>query len=201
MGYPKIKIFDRRLIERTIQNLDNYKGNFEFTHLINSLLTLIVLPHEYNKRGYLHINTSFLKEKVFRIKGISGFFIEREELTDENGSTYQQKRLTLKSNKFKIKNEKKLLLDELLRKLRNGITHHNIRPVRDNYIESQSENSYWKGVIIRNYPNDKDALGWNDKFTIEVYFSYEGLKTFSKFVANKYLKNIDNLNNQDCLLS
>lgn len=190
MGYPKIKTFDRRLIERTIQNIDNYNGNFEFTHLINSLLTLIVLPHEYYDRGYLHLNTLFLQEKVFEIEEIKDFFIGCEELTDEKNTDYHQKRLALKSNKFNIKNEKELLLEELLRRFRHGIAHHNIRPTRYDDIQSQSENSYWKGVIIRNYPEDKDGLKWNDNFTLEVYLNYEDLKTFSKFVAQKYLENI-----------
>lgn len=199
MGYPKIKKFDKRLIERTIQNLDDYKGNFEFTHLINSLLTLIVLPHEYCKRGHLHlINDSFLKQKVFEVKEIKDFFIGCKELTTEDDVNYNQERLILKSGKL-AKNKNKLSLDQLLRKLRNGIAHHNIRPARNDDIRSQSENSYWKGVIIRSYRSgthgEKDASDWNENFTIEVYFDYQDLKTFSKFIAQKYLENIRDGNN------
>jgi hypothetical protein len=194
MGYPTINTFDKRLIERTIQNLDNYDGNFEFTHLINSLLTLIVLPHEYYNRGYLRLDTSFLNQKVFEIGEIRNFFIGWEELTDESDNSYHQKRITLKSNTFKIKIEEELLLDELLRKLRHGIAHHNIRPAQNDDIQSRPENSYWKGVIIRSYRSgpdgEKDALEWNEKFKIEVYFDYQGLRTFSKFVAQQYLKNV-----------
>ncbi len=202
MGYPKINTFDKRLIERTIRNLDDYRGQFEFTHLINSLLTLIVLPHEYYKRKYFDLNSSFLKDRVLEIKEIKDFFIGSVELVDENGDVYNQKRLILKSTKFKIKDANNLLLDELLRRLRHGIAHHNIRPARDEFYESQSEKSYWKGVVIRCYPSqknsdDKDALGWNENFTIEVYLNYEDLKTFSKVIANKYLKNIEEFNNQD----
>ena len=197
MGYPKIKKIDKRLIERTIQNLDSYKGNFEFTHLINSLLNLIVLPHEYCKRGYLYlINNSFLKQRVFEISEIKDLFIGQIELTTEDDVNYNQERLILKSGTF-VKNKNKLSLDDLLRKLRNGITHHNIRPARYNNTQSQSENSYWKGVIIRSYKNgsqgEKDAAKWNDNYTIEVYFDYNDLRTFSKFIAQKYLENIQDL--------
>ncbi|MHA1206865.1 MAG: HEPN family nuclease [Candidatus Hodarchaeales archaeon] len=192
MGYPKIEIFDKLLIERTIQNIDHYSGNFEFTHLINSLLALIVLPHEYCKRGHLRlINDSFLKKKVFEIEEIKDLFLGCVELTNENDISYSQKHLILKSNNFNIKNENELLLVDLLRKLRNGIAHYNIRPARYNHTGSQHENSYWKGVIIRNYPEDNDGLKWNDNFTIEVYLNYEDLKRFSKFIAQKYLDNCE----------
>ena len=194
MGYPKITIFDKCLIERTIQNLDNYKGDYEFTHLINSLLTLIVLPHEYYEREYYNLDTTFLDEKISDINEIKAFFIGAENLNDENNNNYSQKRLILKSCTFREKSNDDLSLKELLRRLRHGIAHHNIKPTRDDN-KSNSEKDDWKGVIIRCYPTEKgsenkNALEWNDKFTLEVYFSYEDLKTFSKYVANKYIENI-----------
>lgn len=54
MGLPSsVEYFDISFIKRTSRNLKNYKGHFEFTMLLNSLLGLVVVPHERkDKKGF-----------------------------------------------------------------------------------------------------------------------------------------------------
>jgi hypothetical protein len=46
MGLPSVEHFDISFVMRTLENLKNYRGNYEFTMLLNSLLGLIVVPNE-----------------------------------------------------------------------------------------------------------------------------------------------------------
>jgi hypothetical protein len=50
MGYPTIDKFDIKFIERTKQNVKDYDKQNKFTHLINSLVGLIFIPNEFNKK-------------------------------------------------------------------------------------------------------------------------------------------------------
>ncbi|WP_161805860.1 HEPN family nuclease [Pedobacter sp. Hv1] len=51
MGYPTIDQFDIKFIERTKQNVASFSGPNKFTHLLNSLIGLIFVPHEFNNKG------------------------------------------------------------------------------------------------------------------------------------------------------
>jgi hypothetical protein len=50
MDYPSVNDFDKNFIKRTIENLDGKVKN-TFTHLLNSLLGLIILPRQWNLQG------------------------------------------------------------------------------------------------------------------------------------------------------
>ena len=66
MGYPATDVFDIKFIERTRQNLEEFKGTNNFTNLINNLIGLIFIPHEYNNKG-LRKSLGFLNKKVSEI--------------------------------------------------------------------------------------------------------------------------------------
>ena len=71
-------------------------------------------------------------------------------------------------------------LKVFLRKIRNGLAHQNIEPV--------NKNGVFCGVIIRNYYTD--AKKTQD---LEVEFNRRELEEFALFIADEYLKRIDEL--------
>lgn len=64
MGYPTIQNFDIVFVKRTLENTENYNGEYTFTMLVNSLLGLIILPNEYNIKGLRNYKFDFLNQSV-----------------------------------------------------------------------------------------------------------------------------------------
>ena len=100
MGEIKNEIFDIEFIARTKNVIQEYKGTYNITLLLNCLLGLIILPSEYYKR----------RARIFFEKDISEF----KELKGllENATFNPTKR---KNN--------------LIKKVRNGVSHQQIECV------------------------------------------------------------------------
>lgn len=174
MASPSIQYFDISFIERTLENLKKYEGKYDFTMLLNSLLGLLIVPNECNIKQK-SFEYPFLKKKVNNFSKLRDVFkIKLYIFLDEKGREIEQ-------NKFKWlgANNKELdidaiALEDLLKRIRNGIAHFGITPVK--------EDALWKGVIIKN--------SVKGKINMEIYLDKEELKIFALFIAEKYIETI-----------
>ncbi len=98
--------FPRCFMKRTQKNLESYKGNYEATQLIDSLLGFLIVP----------------KEKLFEKIPITPL---NELCTTEwgNVSTWLPQEI-----KCDLGHEHRLTLRQLVRKLRNAVAHCHIQP-------------------------------------------------------------------------
>lgn len=158
MGIP-VGQYDKEIIRRTKELIESYEGEYTITLLMNSLLSLIVLPKEYSKDR----NMTFLKESINDVEVIKNIiskkgFIFKEGVTNEKGMP-------------SVPNPRDL--DNLLRKIRNGISHQHITPI-------SSGLNKWTGVIFKDYnPNHSQGL--------HIEFSIAELKIFALYIADSYL--------------
>lgn len=93
------KEFIKEIAERTKENLENYQGKYDVTHLINSAVGLIMIPHAkcYNK-----IENSFVSPKILEIL-----------------------RNSIRKNSY-LEDGECIELRDLIKHIRNGIAHSNI---------------------------------------------------------------------------
>jgi hypothetical protein len=158
MGIP-LGQYDKEIIRRTKELIESYEGEYKITLFMNSLLSLIVLPKEYSKER----NMKFLKELITEVDVIRNIiskngFIFKEGVTNEKG-------------KPSVPNPRNL--DNLLRKIRNGISHQHITPV-------SSALNKWTGVIFKDYDS-------NHTQGLHIEFTIAELKIFALYIANSYL--------------
>ena len=180
MGYPTIDKFDIKFIERTKANVRSFKSPNKFTHLINSLLGLIFIPNEFNKKGKRKYKIDFLNKPISEFEQLSKIFTGQSNLTDEQFQPFIQEKFYFKNNRNIEQSTDNTTVGELLRLFRNGIAHQNIIPV--------AEGDYWKGIIVRNYRNKKDEK--NKDYNFETYLNQNELRLFATFIADEYIKNI-----------
>lgn len=76
MGYPTIDKFDIKFIERTKQNVTEFDKPNKFTHLINSLVGLVFIPNEFNKKSNRTYKIDFLNKPISEL-GISPALLYR----------------------------------------------------------------------------------------------------------------------------
>jgi hypothetical protein len=165
MGSIKNETFDIQFIERTKKIIENYKGTYNITLLLNCLLGLIVLPSEFYKRK----SRNFFDVEIDKIQ-------ELDELTVN---------IYFKPTKRKRDNtwvEDKKSLKNLIKKVRNGVSHQQIECVDDNGL--------WDRVIIRDF-----NLYNNNNLELEISWTPKQLKIFALFVADSYLYEINKLDN------
>jgi len=179
MGYPTIDKFDIKFIERTKANVKSFKSPNKFTHLINSLLGLIFIPNEFNKKGTRKYKIDFLNNFISDYKELTGIFTGQVELMDEDNNLFMQHKFCYKTKNIEQSIETTTVGD-LLRLFRNGIAHQNIVPIADG--------AYWKGIIVRNYKNQKDEK--NGDFNFETFLNQKELRLFATFIANQYIQNV-----------
>lgn len=175
MGYPIVNNFDKNFIERTIENLEKDVPN-TYTQLLNSLLGLIVLPRQWNRQGRR-------ATEYFNIP-----LDECEELRFLANTTYytndENVNIEIKKLEYKGHIDEVVTLKKTIDRLRHVIAHQGLRPTKDG--------TRWEGVIFRSYYNDDQTSEWNDDYNLQMYLTQEELKTFTLFVANKYLEEINN---------
>ncbi len=180
MGYPTLQNFDIVFIRRTIDNLDRYDGENDFSMLLNSLLGLILLPNEYNIKEKRKFSFEFLNQSIDNFSEIRSIFntSEIEFSCDGERSSLRNKFswLTRSKNEILIT---KITLGQFLRRLRNGIAHFGIIPTKNG--------EDWEGVIIRNHSKDSRGVLFCD---FEIYFKKNELKTFAKFIGKKYIDTV-----------
>ncbi len=108
MGIPAGK-YDIELIKRTKKLLKTYEGNFNLTLLMNCLLSLIVLPQQYNARirklPFMNDELNEIAEIQFVLNS-TGFFFDRRNFNND--------------------------LKNLLNRIRNGIAHQRIEAISEN---------------------------------------------------------------------
>jgi len=154
------------LIYRTKENLENYKGPYEITQLINSALGLIILPYE-----------KIIKKnpKDRNCQGTQG---------NTSGKWWNKKvsqipELSFLNNKIGY-NDYNQFLDITVAKIRHGLAHQNIHFVNNN-------NKIEK-IIIWNCP-----LG-NKPKDLEIEFETGEFRDFVLYIANSYIQaHIDDL--------
>jgi hypothetical protein len=165
MGSIKNETFDIQFIERTKKIIENYEGTYNITLLLNCLLGLIVLPSEFYKRK----SRNFLDIEIDKIQEI-------QDLTENIlfNPTKRKRNNTWVEDKKSLKN--------LIKKVRNGVSHQQ--------IECVDENGRWDRVIIRDFNTYN-----NDNLELEVSWTPNQLKMFALFVADSYLYEINKLDN------
>lgn len=173
MGYPTINNFDKNIISRTISNLD---ANVEhtFTHLLNSLLGLIILPRQWNIQGRRTID--YFNKPLSEYPELN-YFDDVTRFTNDDGKEVETTVL-----EFKQAAEDPTTLKKVIDKLRHSIAHQAIRPTKDG--------GQWEGVIFRNYQNDEATASWTNEYDFQMYLTQEKLNHFARFIANKYLEAI-----------
>jgi hypothetical protein len=125
MGAIPNNNFDTHFIARTRKIIDGYKGTYNITLLLNCLLGLIVLPSEFYGRQ----SRTFFETEIANIP----------ELNDiVNGITFNP---TKRKNGSWIADKKNLR--NLIKKVRNGVSHQQIECVDDN--------GKWDRVVIRDF--------------------------------------------------
>lgn len=173
MGYPTIGQFDKQFISRTINNLDAKVEN-TYTHLVNSLLGLIILPRQWNIQGKR--TPEFFNKKLDDMKELN-FLKEVTTYTDEKEVNHEIAKLT-----FRGKEYNEITLKDIIDKLRHSIAHQSIRPTQ--------EGNDWKGKIFRSYANDSFAVEWKDNYSLQLYLTQSELQTLVLLVAQRYLAEI-----------
>lgn len=164
MGSIKNETFDIQFIERTKEVIENYKGTYNITLLLNCMLGLIVLPSEFYKRK----SRNFFDVEIDKIQEI-------QDLTKNIlFNPTKRKKNTWVEDKRSLKN--------LIKKIRNGVSHQQ--------IECVDENGRWDKVIIRDFNTYN-----NDNLELEVSWTPTQLKIFALFVADSYLYEINKLHN------
>ena len=172
MGYPKIANFDKTIIRRTKQNLENYSGSSDFTFLLSQCLALIILPIEFYKKG-ARMEYDFLKNKVDRNQRLKSIFDCTRDvaLQNEDGSTTKRKKAEFKTNQGKKKTTSDVDIQELFFKIRNSIAHWGVTPVKSG--------DHWVGIILKNVNKKKIT-------TMDVYVAESELKELCIYVGEKW---------------
>ena len=172
MGYPPISKFDKLVLERTLYNLENYNGNYDFTFLLSQCLSLLILPNEFYKKGR-KLRYDFLRTNVNKINALDGIISNKtiNIYLESEGQISREKSIFF-SYKGNIKDAESILLSELINKIRNGIAHWGITPIE--------ENNKWSGVIIKNYNGRIN--------TMDIYLSEEDLKKLCVYIAKKWIQ-------------
>lgn len=137
--------FPKDFLERTLSIVENYNGEYEVTNLINCCLGLIIIPKQ-RLIDTLPDYTFSDNDKTFKID---------------------------KSNLKLIKN-RDFSLKNVLRQIRNGLTHAR--------IEQKTLHNRIIGIRISDRYNENS----DDNFIIEL--TTDELKEFSLKLANKFIE-------------
>jgi len=111
MGYPTIDKFDIKFIKRTKTNVKSFDHPNTFTHLINSLIGLIFVPHEFHKKGRRKYKIDFLNEAISNYQILVNIFSGTIKLFNEQGKVFTQKKSSIKMIKMKRKQSMKQQLE------------------------------------------------------------------------------------------
>jgi hypothetical protein len=169
MGYPTISQFDKNFIARTIENLNGDVKN-TYTHLVNSLLGLVILPRQWNVLGKR--TPEFFNYKVIDCIDLL-FLSEVTTFSDEKSVSHEISKL-----EFRGKEYEEITLKDVIDKLRHSIAHQSIRPTQ--------EEDKWRGIIFRSYPNDLIAAQWGDNYSLQLYLTESELRKLVLFIAERY---------------
>jgi hypothetical protein len=177
MGYPTINKFDVKFIERTNEILTTYDGNNDFTLLINSLLGLIFIPHEFQNKGH-NFKVKFLKKSISEYEKLTDIFSGVVQLTNEVGGVFEQKKFYYKPKDIE-QTIHTTTIGCLLKLFRNAIAHQNIIPV--------AEGENWHGIVVKNYKNSAEKK--KNNFNFEAFLTQKDVQVLSTLISDEYLLN------------
>lgn len=179
MGYPSTDVFDIKFIERTKKNLEDFNGDNNFTNLINSLVGLIFIPHEYNNKGRRK-NLQFLKLKISEIEDLKTIFTFQSIDVKVDGRVEKFPKFQYRKGGRNL-NLENIEVQDLLRLVRNSIAHANLIPF--------GEDNVWSGIIMKNFQDKKKEK--KDKYNFITVLRRKELKTFAIIISNLYLKEVN----------
>lgn len=160
---------DIDFVKRTQRIIKEYKGNLEYSLLINCMLGLILLPFEVNKQK----NLPFLQRDIDDIEIIRSIF-KKDKTKIFNPTTYN------KQNKAYEAAPKNLLV--FLNHLRNSIAH--ISNAVPNNKDGEWISVRLKDINIRN----------NSNVELEITIDKEDLNIFAMFLSNEYINAMEEIN-------
>lgn len=167
MGYPNVVDFDVEIMKRTYMNIENRNITNTFTHILNSMMGMFVLPIEIDKKNERKKYISKINEyELFCAKK------DKKENVTVGNKEYEIDVVSIKSKTFD-----EISIFDIMYGLRNSIAHQNVRPVK-------SSNESWEGVIFRNYTDGKNNKQWNDEWKFQIYLTESELKDFMKIVLD-----------------
>jgi hypothetical protein len=159
MGYPTIGQFDVNIISRTIQNLEAQVPN-TYTHLINSLMSLVILPRQWNLQGRRTINA--FESRI--VESINLDFIRNNSIfTNEDNQNTEIPRLEIRGKRIE-----EITYGDIIDHLRHSIAHQSIRPTQNG--------DSWEGIIFRSYWNDHHAINWGNNYRMQLYLTENQLR-------------------------
>jgi hypothetical protein len=170
MGYPTVSDFDKQFVQRTLDNLNVEVPN-TYTHLLNCLLGLILLPRQWNEQGKR--NTKFYKTKLVDEPDLL-FLNSKAYISDEYSQEMEVQKLDHKHMSFE-----NIRIKELINRIRHAIAHQSLRPT--------SSGDEWAGIIMRSYSHDSKVAKWGNSYEVQMYFTMDELKAFAVFIAKNYL--------------
>lgn len=173
MGYPTITNFDVNFIKRTKENLKCDVTN-KYTHLMNSLIGLIILPRQYFEQG--KSSRAFYNLKISEVRELQ--FLEGSvTYNDEYGTNLKIRKLHHKHISFTD-----ISVGDLLARFRNAVAHQSLRPT--------SEGDEWKGVIFRNYSTEARSAKWQDNYDLQIYLTMKELMVLCNYISDCYLSEV-----------
>jgi hypothetical protein len=178
MGYPTVVYFDYNFVKRTLDNLENSEIKNDFTLLVNSLFGLIIIPNQMNVQERREL--SFFDKTIDEFSELD--FLKEDTTYSDELSENKYKEIHTPKLYHKYLDYNRILISELLNKMRNGIAHGAIRPTK--------EDKRWYGIILRCYTRDSHIKRWEDNYDFQVCLSQSELKAISIFIANNYLNEI-----------
>jgi len=181
MGYPTVAYFDKKIIERTKENLNNSSFKNDFTQLLNSLFGLIIIPNQMKTQGLRSL--SFFCNKLSSYNELDFLKSDMTFLDEMKDGTFKEKNTKKFFHRYRAYSD--LSISDFLEHLRNALAHSGIRPIKD------PGNENWFGIIIRNYKRDKDILEWNGKYYLQLILTQKELKLLCDFLSTNYLDELE----------
>lgn len=155
-------------LNRTKDNLENSSVEHDMTNLINNCLGLIVFPCEFGKSP--NHKPAFLGTEASEIAKQIGFRFTKFKPIRELGANLTPIRYS--------ENDK--TLEILLRKVRNGFAHQNIRPLKNG-------DKFDKIAIWNIFRRRQNGQIYKER-DVGLVFTQEQLRSFSLFIADGYLR-------------
>jgi len=160
---------DINFVKRTQTIIKDYKGNLEYSLLINCMLALIILPVEVNKQKKL----SFLGRDISEVKIIHSI-LKKDKRYIFNPTRFNRKK------KVYVDASKNLL--SFVIHLRNCFAH------LSSAIPNNKDGE-WVSVRL------KDINSRNENNTeLEITIGKEDLKQLAIYLSNEYIKEMEDIN-------
>lgn len=182
MALPSITNFDISFIKRTKSNLDDYRGEYEFTMLLNSLFGMIVVPKESkDKREFTF---DFMSKTLGEFSVFCTIFREKSHRVINDGREVNFPKFFWLSDRGNTVDFKDITVDAFLSRMRHGVAHFGFTP-----IACPDKKDEWCGIIVKNCREDKQGDGTkNENLNFEVCLMQSEVKSLAEFISRKYMQ-------------